>query len=85
MTKFGMDQSPACSSPLSQKCNTAPPAGYGTSSSFAPRCALGWYALVRSALRLVQQAVEPFSRARVGLATHRTASLENNRCCPCLL
>ena len=29
--------------------------------------------------------LEQFSRARVGLATHRTASLENNRCCPGLL
>ena len=29
--------------------------------------------------------MEHFPRARVGLATHRTASWENNRCCPCLL
>jgi hypothetical protein len=36
-------------------------------------------------LRKFGQTLEQFPRARIGLATHRTASLENNRCCPCLL
>jgi hypothetical protein len=33
-------------------------------------------------LRSCRKTVEQLSHARVGLVTHRSASLENNRCCP---
>jgi hypothetical protein len=41
--------------------------------------------LVGGDLRKFSLTMEHFPRARVGLATHRTASLENHRCCPSLL
>ena len=43
---------------------------------------LGASGRLRFMLRNLQQMLEPLPPAMVGFATHRTASLENTRCCP---
>jgi hypothetical protein len=49
-----------------------------------PSEASAWVASGLS-LRKLSRTLEHFSRARVGFATHRTASLKNHRCCLYLL
>ena len=60
-------------------CESSLVVGGGT-NAFGRGC-LAASGRLRPILRKLQQMLEPLSPAMVGFGTHRTASLENTRCC----